>query len=465
LDKYAAFKDSVRRAADAFHAIKHETVRVISHLDSDGICAASILIHALTNENIKYSLSIVQQVNEKLLSTLKEESDSCIFFTDLGSGQFEKIATILAGKRIFILDHHELDTKHSSEGFTHVNPHLFGINGSKEISGAGVVYLFCSYLNEKNKEMVHIAIVGAIGDVQENQGFLQLNNEFLEEAKRKGKIKVKRGLRFFGMQTRPLHKILEYSTDPYIPDVSGNEYGAIKFLEQIGINPKEKKKWKRMNDLTEDEMKHLVTHIILQRLNESKPDDVLGNIYLLPDEKDGSPFKDAKEFSTLLNACGRLSKPSLGIGVCLGDKQLKKKAIGHMSKYKREIIKAMKWYHSQKNSPTIIEEDGYVILNAKNNVLSTMIGTMASLLAKSNEFKAGTYILSLAHDDHESIKVSLRISGRKPETNLKEVMHEITSKIPGAEAGGHQDAAGAIIPLKEEENFIEMAKKVLRNLK
>jgi RecJ-like exonuclease len=212
-------------------------------------------------------------------------------------------------------------------------------------------------------------------------------------------------------------------------------------------------------------MKHLVTHIILQRLNEYKPDDVLGNIYLLPEEKDGSPFKDAKEFSTLLNACGRLSKPSLGIGVCLGDKQLKKKAIGHMSKYKKEIIKAMKWYHGQRGSPSIIKEDGYVIINAKNNVLSTMIGTMASLLAKSNEFRAGTYILSLARDEHENVKVSLRISGRIPKENLREVMHGITAKIPGAEAGGHQDAAGAIIPIKEEENFIETAKKILRNLK
>lgn len=455
----------MKHAVDAFLSInRQESVYIISHLDSDGICAASILIHALMQENIRYTLSIVQQVNEALLHKLKNEDCRCIFFTDLGSGQFNKIAQILPPKKVFILDHHELDLKHDQEGIIHLNPHLFNINGSKEISGAGVVYLFASQLNEKNREMVHIAIVGAIGDVQENQGFLMLNNEILEEAQSKGKIKVKRGLRFFGMQTRPLYKILEYSTDPYIPDVSGNEFGAIKFLEQIGINPKERSRWKRMVDLTDEEMRHLVTHIILKRLNESNPDDVLGYIYQLPHETEGSPFRDAKEFSTLLNACGRLSKPSLGIGVCLGDKKLKKLAMAHMNKYKREIIKAMKWYHNNKDSPCILKENGYVIINAKDNVLSTMIGTVASLLAKSNEFPEGTYILSLARDDNEHTKISLRISGKKPSVNLKKIMHTITSEIKGAEAGGHQDAAGAIIPVTSEETLIEVAKKILRDL-
>ena len=52
-----------------------------------------------------------------------------------------------------------------------MNPHLFDIDGSTEISGAGVVYLFCKALDGKNKDMAHIAIVGAIGDIQEDKGF------------------------------------------------------------------------------------------------------------------------------------------------------------------------------------------------------------------------------------------------------------------------------------------------------
>jgi RecJ-like exonuclease len=465
-DNYQLFKESAKNAAESFKKIdKRETIRVISHLDSDGICAASILLHAFMHEGRKYSLSIVQQVNELLLLDLNKEHYKYYFFTDLGSGQFSKIAKILKDKVVFILDHHELDAQQNHDSIVHVNPHLFGINGSKEISGSGVVYIFCSFLHDKYKNMAHVALIGAIGDVQENQGFLKLNNEILEEAQKQKKIEVKRGLKFFGQQTRPIHKILEYSTDPYIPDVTGSESGAFNFLAELGIHPKHKNGWKRMIDLSDEDMKRLVTGIIMKRLDEENPEDILGNVYILSDEKAGSPFRDAKEFSTLLNACGRLNKPSLGIGVCLGDPKLKKKAIQHMNSYKREIVKAMNWYEQHKYDDAVINGDGFVIINAKNEILSTMIGTVASIISKSKEFKEGTYIMSLAQDPHHNTKVSLRISGKHKNVDVKRLMVEITGYIPDAEAGGHKEAAGAIILTLHEEKFIEIAQEMLRKNK
>ena len=63
----------------------------------------------------------------------------------------------------------------------------------------------------------------------------------------------------------------------------------------------------------EEEIKKLVSGIILRRLSEDSPEDVLGDVYILNEEEKESPFRDAKEFSTLLNACGRLEKASLGM--------------------------------------------------------------------------------------------------------------------------------------------------------
>jgi single-stranded-DNA-specific exonuclease len=466
LDNYQLFKECARDAAESFKKIdKRETIRVISHLDSDGICAASILLYAFMHEGRKYSLSIVQQVNELLLLDLHKEPYKNYFFTDLGSGQFSKIARILKDKEIFILDHHELDSQQKQDNIIHINPHLFGINGSKEISGSGVVYLFCSYLNDKYRTMAYVALIGAIGDVQENQGFMKLNNEILDEALKQHKIEVKRGLKFFGQQTRPIHKILEYSADPYIPDVTGSESGAFNFLAELGIHPKHKKAWKRMIDLSDEDMQKLVAGIIMKRFDEENPEDILGNVYILSDEKIGSPFKDAKEFSTLLNACGRLNKPSLGIGVCLGDPKLKKKAIQHMNSYKREIVKAMNWYEQHKSDDAIIKGDGFIIINAKKDILSTMIGTVASIISKSKEFEEGTYIMSLAQDPYHNTKVSLRISGKNKNVDVKRLMVEITSHIPDAEAGGHKEAAGAIISTQHEDKFIEIAQEILRKNK
>ena len=465
MDSYDQFKELAKETAIKFNAIdKKATIRIISHLDCDGICAASLLIKALNQDNRKYSISIIPQLNRKVLEELSREEYQYYMFSDLGSGQLSIIQELLKDKNIFVLDHHEPELFKTNSNITHLNPHIIGIDGSKEISGSGVVYFFVIHLNKNMEDLSHIPVIGAIGDVQEEDGFKALNKEILNKAIEKGKIKIHRGLRLFGTQTRPLHKVLEYSTDPYIPGVTASESGAIQFLQHLNINPKIKDRWKKVTDLTDDEMKRLVAGIIIQRQGEDKPDDVLGNIYLLPQEEEGST-KDAKEFSTLLNACGRLNKASLGIGACLNDPKSKKKAVENLNNYKREIINAMGWFRKNQNNPKqITQEKGFTIINARDNILPTMVGTIASILSKSNEFQPGTYIISLAYTLDNDIKVSLRIAGNnRKDLDLRKIMKEIIDQI-GGEAGGHFNAAGAIIPIDQEHNFIDKAKEVLRKI-
>jgi single-stranded-DNA-specific exonuclease len=464
MDKYAEFRQAVKDAAAKLKELdKKGTIRVVSHLDADGISSCAILVRTLSLLNRKYSISIISQLNEKIIKELKEENHTHYFFTDLGSGQINLIKQHLPGKTIFILDHHNIpEHEHLPENIIHVNPHMFGIDGSKEISGAGVVYLFGKSITQK-LDLPHIAIIGAIGDVQESKdGFMRLNDEILQEAISEEKISIKKGIRFFGRQTRPLHKMLEYSTDPYIPGISGSESGAIQFLQQIGINPKIGSNWKKIVHLSEKETKQLIAGIVMKRINEENPEDILGNIYTLINEEKESPTRDAREFATLLNACGRLNKASLGIGACLGDKRIKQKAISHLKEYKRAIIDAMQWYNENKKSDNVIIGGGFVIINAGDNIYPTMIGTTASIISKSNEFKEGTYIMSLAHQDDGTTKVSLRISGngKKQDADLRKIVNEITKQV-GGEAGGHAYAAGAIISTEDEDKFIEAAKAVL----
>ena len=272
MDSYEKFKEEAKKAADEFRKIdKKEIIRLISHLDADGIAACSILIKALNNDNRRYSISIVQQLTEDVINDLSKEKYKYFVFCDLGSGQISCIKERLKDKNIFILDHHQTEDV-KAENIVHVNPHLYSIDGSRNISGAGVVYLFASALDKKIEDMAHIAVIGAVGDVQENNGFERLNDEILQTAIKKGKVKVIKGLRIFGAQTKPLHKVMEYSTDPYIPGVSGSESGAIQFLNQIGISPRNSSGWKKIVHLEKDELKKLVTGIIMKRMNENKFD-------------------------------------------------------------------------------------------------------------------------------------------------------------------------------------------------
>jgi RecJ-like exonuclease len=464
MQDYEGFNKNIEAAVEKFKQLEpNERLRVISHLDADGICACSVLLKAFNHGNRNYSISIVQQVNEKILISLAKEPYKYYFFTDLGSGQIDLINKYLKDKTVFILDHHELKETEPNENIIHVNPHLYDIDGGKEISGSGVVYMFTNKLNNK-KDMAHIAVIGAIGDVQEDNGFEKLNNEILQTAVKQGKINIKKGLRVFGVQTRPLHKTLEYCSDPYIPGVSGSESGAIQFLQQIGIEPKSGNGWKKMVNLTEEETQKLIASVIMKRADEDNPEDVIGNIYSLNDEESESSLKDAKEFATLLNSCGRLSKASLGIGVCLNDKVAKKKALANASDYKKEIVKAMNWYHDNKNTQNITIEDGYILINAKENIIPSMIGTTSSILSKSNDLKNGTLIMGLARNVmDDTTKVSLRISGRNNDADLRKIVEKITASVEGAQAGGHMAAAGAMIPTEKEDDFLKEAKRVLSN--
>ena len=110
MNPYEMFDEQVKKAAEAFRQIgKNEVIRVVSHLDADGISACALLLKLLNNENRKYSVSTVQQLNKEVLGQLASEPYSCFMFTDIGSGAFDEVKEILSGRKVFILDHHSIE--------------------------------------------------------------------------------------------------------------------------------------------------------------------------------------------------------------------------------------------------------------------------------------------------------------------------------------------------------------------
>lgn len=449
---------AVKEAANHFKKIEGH-VRIISHLDCDGLSSASILAKAMINEDRPFNLSIIRSLNSDIIKELALEKYNIVIFSDLGSGSLKDINELLINKEVFILDHHLFEKINLNDNVHFINP-VFYDREESEISGAGISYLFAKHLNIRNKELAYIAIIGATGDVQEKSGFSGLNEEILNDAK--DKIDIKKGLRMFGAQTRPIHKVLQYSTDPFIPGITGDEGAAIAFLRDLEIPIRSLEGPRKLIHLTTEEIRRLTTAIILRRLGtEKNPDkDVIGDIYLLKDEEDESPTKDIREFSTLLNACGRLGKPSLGIGVCLGCKNSKVKALELLKDYKQEIINSLNWFYANRESDLVYERDGYVIINSEENIRDTLIGTISSMISRSNIYKDGTILLSLANSLDDMIKVSIRITGYSNDIDLKSILEKIVKGLTN-EVGGHAFAAGAIVPYDELSKFIDNAKKVL----
>jgi single-stranded-DNA-specific exonuclease len=436
-------------------------IRIVTHNDCDGITSAAILSKALKRLEKKFVLSFVKNLTPEVLREIALEDYKTIVLTDLGSNSLEQINSILNEKDVFILDHHQVQN-FNFKG-TIVNPLLHGVDGETGISAAGVVYLLTKLMDSKNKENAYIALIGAIGDMQERRGFSGLNAKILEDAKHQ--IEIKTGLRIFGSQTRALHKALEYSTDIFIPGVTGDERGSINFLQNLDIPLQDKNgKYRKLVNLTTDEMKILVSAIILERIKtEKNAEDILGQVYLLKSENNEDITRDLKEFSTLLNATARMNQPSIGWAVCLNDKKMKERATEVLSNYKVEIINALNWFHKNRNSEKIIESNNLVIINAEEYVKDTMIGTIASIISKSNIYKSDIVLVAMAHTIDGFTKISARVVGNNPDINLRSILQQIIQKI-GGETGGHDNAAGAVILQEKDDEFIQEVKSYLANL-
>ncbi len=415
---------------------KDKEIQIISHFDTDGITSAAIMVQALKKLDKKFSLKIVKSLEEQFIYDLPK--NKLTLFLDLASGSLKHIEESRL-EDVFIIDHHEV-IHEIPKKVTIINSEL---HDKQKISGSCLTYLFCKEINEENKEFAKLAILGMIGDMLEKE-IDKLNNGILED----GEIQKKRGLIIYP-STRPLNRTLEFSSNPFIPKVTGDVKGVLELLREVGLNPINGK-YKSLIELNEDEMEKLVTAIIL-RNPKAKNKEIIGDIFLI---KLFNKLEDARELSAKINACSRFGESETALQLCMEISSAKKRAESIHARYKQQLLSGLK-YASEAEK---IEGKKYIILNAKHHIKDTMIGTIASILSNSSLYEEGTIIITMAYYD-DKIKVSSRIVGRNGR-NAREILNSVIEKI-GGEVGGHENAAGCIIKQEKEKEFVDFLKKNL----
>ncbi len=418
----------------------NEKIQIISHFDTDGITSAAILTKTLERLNKHFSTKIIKSLNQEEIDQFPD--DKIILILDLGSNSINQLAA--TNKQIFIIDHHEISKKTIPSNITIFNPHLIAADN---FCTAELSYLFSRSISEDNKDLAYLAILGMIGDIME-KNINPIRNQIIKDSN----VIIKKGLLIYP-STRQLDKALEFSSRPFIPGVTGNLSGTYELLNETGIE-KFGKKYKALIDLTEREMKNLTTAVTL-RLSSKEAQDHIGNLYLI---KLFNKIEDAREISAMINACSRMGKSQIALLFCLGNSLARKKAERVHIKYRQQIISGLKYIEQQKN----LEGREYVIINAKDNVKDTIIGTLASILSFSSTYKEGTVIIAMAYNKNQ-IKVSSRMAGRNHNSprNLKQLMDSITKSLGQGDSGGHQYAAGCTINIDKEQEFIDLIKKKL----
>jgi len=296
-------------------------VHIVTHIDADGISAGAIAKKALYREGIESSIQFVRQLDSKTIEEIKNIG-KFTWFTDLGSGSISKLGEI----DYIITDHHMVDINGAgkSKNWRHLNPHLYGVDGGKAISGAGLVYMVATAMSKKNRDMADLAIVGASGDLQDMEScrFEQWNREIAFIGKEMGVININVDLRGFGRQTKPVHKIFQYLDDPILPGIAGRESSSLSFLKETGVELKDGKAWRKWIDLDEGERTKIISALtkllITKGFGSSLSLRLVGEVYELNKEEVGTELRDAKEYSTLLNSTARYGHEDVGLEICMG---------------------------------------------------------------------------------------------------------------------------------------------------
>ncbi len=236
---------------------KSQEIHIVSHIDADGITAGSIAYQTIDRLGKSCSIEFVKQLDKEILERLKNDHYELVWFTDLGSSISNNYSEI----NKIITDHHAVPD--GSNYDFHLNPHLFGLDGSYEISGAGVTYLVSRAIDKKNIDLSSLAIVGACGDLQDRRHskLFGKNRDILNEGEKAGEIKSQIDIRYFGRETRPIYKLLQYASDPVIPGLSGRESSCIYFLQELGIRMQDGDNWRKWIDLNKDEKRLIISNI------------------------------------------------------------------------------------------------------------------------------------------------------------------------------------------------------------
>ena len=460
-----------RRIGDRLKAAP--SVHIYAHIDSDGITGSAIASESLARAGVDHTVSFLKKLDEAALTSVKNENPPLAWFVDFGAGMMDKMDGLAA----VITDHHVPVTRDLPRGIRGdlaaiadaedrvlmLNPHLLG-EGSDAASGAGTTYLVAKAMDARNADLAAIAIVGAVADMQESEhrrvgGF---NRQILQDGIEAGVLDAHTDLRLFGRETRPIHKMLQYANDPWIPRLSGNGEACIAFLLELGLEPKQDDRWISWSELPTGQkglvVSELVRHMLDRGVGSKETERLIGEVYTLLKEEKGSPLRDAKEYGTLVNACGRYDRADVGHRVCRGDRgEALEEAFTLLRGHRETLVHSLDFI----DEIGIQQMAAIQYFHGADKIRDTVVGIAAGMAYGAPGVNKHLPIIAFANSE-DGVKVSARGTRELVAHGLDlAAVMRAAAKSVGGEGGGHHGAAGATIPPGREEEFLVVVDRMV----
>ncbi|MEF8801413.1 MAG: DHH family phosphoesterase [Halolamina sp.] len=462
-----------RAAACADRLRGADSVLLASHIDADGLTSGAIAATALDRAGIPFETTFEKQLDAAAIERIAATEHDVALFTDFGSGQLDDIVPHEERGEFtpVVADHHQPAT--AEEGAEppdtdlHLNPLLFGIDGASALSGAGTTYVLARALERAggdNRDLAALAVVGAVGDMQDTDGGLVGANEnIVAEGVEHGVIDEVTDISLYGRQTRPLPKLLEYASELRIPGISGDERGSIRFLSELAVDLKLDGEWRRWVDLSFEERQTVASALMRHAIDRGVPPERVNSVttttYTLSAEEVGTELRDVSEFSTVLNATARYERADVGLAICLGyrDEALEQ-ARSLLRNHRRNLSEGLEWVKTE----GVTQEEHLQWFDAGTRIRETVVGIIAGMALGESGVRRDHPIIAFAEESAEELKVSSRGSGFlvRDGLDLSAVMSEAAAAVDGG-GGGHDVAAGATIPQGRRDEFLEHADEIV----
>lgn len=446
------FKDKISECIKS-----KKSISVTTHIDCDGLTSGSIITKALIRAGARCTVRTSKEFSKKVIDSLKKDSRDFHVITDLAGGFANNLDESL-GENWIVLDHHQISEKeHDNQKV--INAWKYGIDGGTEICAGGMAYLAAMALDDKNSDLSAIAVVSALGDRQdqgERKSFIGKNYEIANTAKEEGLVDIDLDLLLVGRETRPLPDALAFTSQPFIEGLTWNRDACLSLLNSSGIQLKDGGRWRVPAELNDEEKRSVIETISKFTSGKNATEimsELIGYTYTFPREDKRSFLRDGREFSTMLNSCGRIGRSGVGIAVCMGDRnKILREGETILTDYRKMIREYMNVLTNERWR--VSESKTCVMVNGEGIVPEMMTGTISSLIAGSPK-NAGKIVILRTGGEENTIKFSSRKSfGCKSEINLSELMRTGAEKFDGV-GGGHNAAAGAKITKDKLDGFLD----------
>ncbi|MBP2172358.1 single-stranded-DNA-specific exonuclease RecJ [Methanococcus voltae] len=457
------YLSNMQKAIDEILRHKNDNIIVYTHIDTDGLNSRVVLEETLSRQGIFPEYRFLRQIDYGTIGDIPFGDYDLVIFADLGSGQIDMIDAQIKSMnikppKIVIFDHHMCQFKKMPEYITNVNPSQDGLNGSIELCGAGVCYLFARKLNDNNKDLSKYALLGAIGDVQNLNGKLEgLNRKIiLKDALDLNLVSNSPDLQFYGKHTRPLFTSIKYFTDVRT-DLTDNDSRIINFINHVNKKyDSEITNTNYMYKLTESQKRAVGSEFFKKCVRyvpkewiQYLPKVIFGESYELLNHEPGTSFRSLEEYSTCINACSRYNEYEVPLEILKGNMNYESKMNKMLKKHKRNLAKSM---DTIKNDIEVVQKDKFQYFEVSNNeIKGNIVGIIAGMSYSIEKVDWKKPIFAISELD-EGYKISARcpkLLSFAEDINLAKAINYASEKVGGT-GGGHKFACGAYIPDKKD---------------